>query len=459
MPLKLKPEGPLLYLGLTVIYFVAGKLALQLAFLNASATAVWPCTGIALAALLIYGYRIWPAIFVGAFLVNLTTAGTALTSAEIASGNTLEALAGCYLVTRFAGGTRAFQRSQNIFTFVLLAGMVGSAIGASVGCATLIAGGLAKSSDFFPIWLTWWLGDGVGAVIVTPFILLWIEDPTFNWSRRQMIELASLFLGLLMTAWFVFGNGFHFIVKNYPFEYLCFPFLIWAAFRFGRRKAVSAICVLAIVATWGTVHGYGPFVRSSQNTALLLLQSFMAIVAVTTMVLAAESTEHKRAEEHVRQLADSDPLTGLANYRRLVEALDFEFKRYGRSNASFAIVLLDLDHLKNINDTHGHLVGSRALCRLANIIRLHSREVDVAARYGGDEFVLILPETNTKSALLVARRISDRLRTDSEEPPLSVSTGVAVYPFDGQSLDELIIAADRELYREKSSRSKLHLPL
>ena len=135
MPPKLKPEGPLLYLGLTVVYFLAGKLALQLAFLNASATAVWPCTGIALAVLLIYGYRIWPAIFVGAFLVNLTTAGTALTSAEIASGNTLEALAGCYLVTRFAGGTRAFQRSQNIFRFVLLAGMVGSAIGVVAGYA------------------------------------------------------------------------------------------------------------------------------------------------------------------------------------------------------------------------------------------------------------------------------------------------------------------------------------
>jgi len=149
------------------------------------------------------------------------------------------------------------------------------------------------------------------------------------------------------------------------------------------------------------------------------------------LVLAAESTAHKRAEEHVRQLAESDPLTGLANYRRLVEALDSEIKRYGRSQSPFAVILLDLDHLKQINDTHGHLVGSRALCRLADILRLHSREIDVAARYGGDEFVLVLPETNTKSALLVAQRISDRLRNETEEPALSVSTGVAMYPFDG----------------------------
>jgi len=186
----------------------------------------------------------------------------------------------------------------------------------------------------------------------------------------------------------------------------------------------------------------------------------MAIVAVTTMVLAAETTAHKHAEEHVRQLAESDPLTGLANYRRLVEALDSEVKRYSRSRSPFAIVLLDLDHLKKINDTRGHLVGSRALCRLADILRLHSREIDLAARYGGDEFVLVLPETSTQSALLVAQRISDRLRSESEDPPLSVSTGVAMYPFDGTTLDELLIAADRALYRDKSTpKTKFRVPL
>lgn len=455
-----KPDSPSLYLGLALVYFIAGKLGLTLAFLNASASAVWPCTGIALAALLIFGYRVWPAIFVGAFFVNFTSAGTALTAATIAAGNSLEAVVGCYLVTRFAGGRNAFQRSQNIFKFVLLAGMVGTAVGASIGSATLVLAHLAEPSRQLSIWLTWWLGDNVGALVVTPLLLLWAENPNRNWTRQQVIELALLFFGLVSTTWFVFGYGFHNVVKNYPFEYLCFPFLVWAAFRFGRRKAATAICVLAIIATWGTVHGYGPFVRISQNTSLLLLQSFMAIVAVTTMVLAAETTAHKHAEEHVRQLAESDPLTGLANYRRLVEALDTEIKRFSRSRSPFAIVLLDLDHLKRINDTRGHLVGSRALCRLAAILRLHSREIDLAARYGGDEFVLVLPETSTQSALLVARRISERLRNESEDPPLSVSTGVAMYPFDGTTLDELLIAADRALYRDKSAtKSKFHVPL
>ena len=455
-----KPANLALPVGLTALYFIAGKLALKLAFLNASTSAVWPCTGIALAAMLLFGYRVWPAIFAGAFLVNLATAGTVLTSIAIATGNTLEALAGCYLVSRFAEGRNAFQRSQNIFRFVLLAGMFSTAISASIGSATLVLGGLATWSHYSSIWFTWWLGDGVGAVIVTPLLLLWIENHRFNWTRRQALELVFLFLGLLWTAWFVFGIGFHLIVKNYPFEYLCFPFLIWAAFRFGRRKAATAICVLAIVATWGTVHGYGPFARNSQNTSLLLLQSFMAIAATTSLVLAAESTEHKRAEDHVRHLAGSDPLTGLANYRRLIESIHSEIKRYARSHQSFAIILFDLDHLKKINDTYGHLVGSRALCRLADTLRFHSREIDLAARYGGDEFVLVLPETSAQAALQVAERVSRHLSNDGEEPQVSASAGVAVYPTDGQNLDELFVAADRALYVDKSSpRIKVHLPL
>jgi len=446
---KIEPKNIALLAGLVALYFVAGKFALQLAYVNARASAVWPCTGIALAALLILGTRAWPAIFAGAFLVNVTTDGSILTSLVIAGGNTLEAVAAVYLVSHSAGGRNAFQRSQNIFRFALFAGILSTAISATIGATALVVSGLATWPQYAAIWSTWWLGDAVGAVIVTPLVLLWIENPKLDWTRRQIVELVFLFAGLLATAWAVFGNGLHAVVRNYPFEYVCFPFLIWAAFRFGRRKAATAIAFLAIIATWGTIHGYGPFARTSPNTSLLLLQSFMGIAALTTMVLAAESTEHRHAEEHVRHLADSDPLTGLANYRRLVEALDSEIKRFNRSRTPFAVLLLDMDALKKINDTHGHLVGSRALIRLADVLRLHCREIDVAARYGGDEFVIVLPEATAEAAFHVAHRIAERLRTDGQRPQVSVSIGVAVYPTDGATLEELLSAADRALYSNK----------
>jgi len=444
--------------GLAVVYFVAGKLA----YVQASATAVWLCTGIAIAALLVFGYRVWPGILIGAFLVNVTTTGSLTTSIAIAAGNTLEGLAGCYLVNRFPHGKEAFARAQDIFKFALLAGMLATTVSATIGVATLAEGGFADWAAFGSIWCRWWLGDAMGAVLVTPLLLLWWENPRLTWTRDQITELAFLVLGLFSTAWIVFGEPFHSELRNselrnYPFEYLCIPFLVWAAYRFGRRKAATALCALAALATWGTLHGFGPFARESRNTSLLLLQAFMGITAITTLALAAEVSEHRRAEERVRNLAVSDPLTGLANYRQLVEALETEIRRSGRNERPFVLLLLDLDGLKKINDAHGHIAGSRALCRLADMLRLYSREMDTAARYGGDEFVLILPETDAEAARLVAQRISKRLMDDGEEPRISVSIGMAVYPDDGETSNEILGAADRDLYREKGVPKKRFL--
>ena len=434
---------------LAVVYFLAGKLGLELTYSHASVAAVWPCTGIAIAALLVYGFEIWPGILIGAFLVNLTTAGNVGTSIAIAAGNTLEGLAGWYLINRFAHGKEAFARARDIFKFALVGGMAASTVGATVGAVTLASGGLADWSEFGSMWGTWWLGDAAGAVIVTPLLLLWKENPRWHWNKKQSEELATLFVGMIGTAWILFSGVFQTELKNYPLEYLCIPFLVWAAFRFGPREVATAACLLAGFAVWGTGHGFGAFAQESHNLSLLLMQAFLGIVAITTLAVAAEVSEHRHYEERVRNLALNDPLTGLANYRQIVEALETEIKRYGRTERRFVLLLLDLDGLKKINDAYGHIVGSRALCRLADMLRLYSREMDTAGRYGGDEFMLILPETDAEAARLVAQRISKRLSEDGEEPKLFVSIGTAVYPDDGETLNEILGAADRDLYREK----------
>jgi len=167
------------------------------------------------------------------------------------------------------------------------------------------------------------------------------------------------------------------------------------------------------------------------------------------LVSAFDVTERKLAEEKVQLLAVTDPLTGLGNYRRLAEALDAEVKRTGRTGRPFAVLLLDLDQLKKINDRYGHLIGSEALCRFADVLRVDCRAIDTAARYGGDEFVVILPETTAVGAKLVASRIRGRLAADSLEPRLSASIGAAVYPQDGETIEALLRTADRELYGMK----------
>ena len=190
----------------------------------------------------------------------------------------------------------------------------------------------------------------------------------------------------------------------------------------------------------------------SQSARLLDAAAGVAelINAVSYIVLlGATLLDNARLFRQVRTLAISDSLTGLANYRHLVDILQSELERSGRTNRPFSVLLMDLDGLKKINDRHGHIIGSRALCRVATILRLNSRSIDTAARYGGDEFALVLPETNTNAAEQVADRVRNCLADDEEIPQLSISIGVATFPKCGGSVQELLEFADRALYSMK----------
>jgi len=172
-------------------------------------------------------------------------------------------------------------------------------------------------------------------------------------------------------------------------------------------------------------------------------------VSSYAVVLGGTLLDNSRLFMQVQQLAISDPLTGLANYRHLIDVLEAEIERSGRTGREFSVLLLDLDGLKSVNDRFGHLVGSRALKRLAEVLRVHSRAVDTPARYGGDEFALVMPETGAQSARRVAARIRERLATQTEDPKITVSVGVAVYPSSGATAERLLIAADEALYAMK----------
>lgn len=435
--------------GLGAVYFVAAKLGLRLAFMHASATPVWPNTGLALATMLILGARVWPAVLVGAFLANLTTVGSVATSLGIAAGNTLEALVGAYLVTRFASGRRAFERAVDVVKFTVLAGVLSTTVSAIFGVTSLALGGFARWADYGWIWLTWWLGDAVGDLVVAPVALLWYARPRVRWPRGRALEAAALLVGLGLAGLMVFG-GLLPSRKDYPLEFVCIPFFLWAAVRFRAREAATAILVLSAIAIRGTVLGFGPFVRDAPNESLLLLQAFMGVVSVMTLILTAAVSERKRVEAQLRHLAVSDALTGLGNYRQLTTVLEAEIQRSQRTERRFAVVFLDVDRLKQINDRHGHVVGSRALCRVAEVLRGSCRAVDTAARFGGDEFALVLPEADAAAAERVVQRIGERLAQDSERPRVAASLGVAVYPQDGDTVEALLGAADRVLYQMKA---------
>jgi len=297
-------------LALAAVYFLAGKFGLSLAIVHPSASAIWPPSGIALAALLLCGYRLWPGVFLGAFLVNITTHVGPLTTLAIASGNTLEAVLGAWLINRFANGPKVFERARNTFKFVLLAALLSTTVGATIGVSSLSVGDAAAWDRYTAIWLTWWLGDATGSLLVTPLLVIWLTQPYPELKPARIFEASGLMLSLTTVGYFVF------LTETPPgLEYLAILPLLWAAFRFGQRGAVTAAFFMSGIALIGTVHGISTFAIFSPNESLLHLQGFTGTAAMAALVLASVISERTRAEQLLevqeavsRILADSPDL-------------------------------------------------------------------------------------------------------------------------------------------------------
>lgn len=279
----------------TGVYFLAGKIGLGFASVHVSASPVWAPAGMAIALLLLFGPSIWPAILAGAFLVNVTTMGSLVTSAAIAVGNTLEGILAAWLLQRFAHGLQAFESTPDILKSAFLAGFLSPTVSATIGVGSLLLSQHAAPEQFVVIWLTWWMGDATGILIVTPAILLWAQYPRIEWTRQQGLELGLLLLVLLLTCAVIFGplmNTGH----KYPLQFLLVPIMIWAAFHFGPRETATLTVLLAGWATFGTIHGRGPFASTSENESLLLGQAFLAVNSLMALALAAAVRERKDLE-------------------------------------------------------------------------------------------------------------------------------------------------------------------
>ena len=249
-----------------------------------------------------------------------------------------------------------------------------------------------------------------------------------------------------------------------------FPALLFAVAGFGYARKLrrggsflgatswgaSSFDRLFCAAIWMNVACH---VIASQSERLLDAPFTVAQVLKVSsyaLVLGGALLDNAQLFEQVRHLAVTDSLTGLANYRTLINVLESEMQRSRRTGRPFSLLLFDLDGLKGVNDRYGHLVGSQAICRLANVLRVHSRAMDTAARYGGDEFAVVLPEAGAEAATSVSRRIRERLANDEEAPNVTVSVGAAIFPRDGETIEALFNCADRALYVMKGKSIGIH---
>jgi signal transduction histidine kinase len=307
MKLLLRIKPILLYclkiLALAVIYHLAARLGLKMAYVQANTSPVWPPTGIALAALLLMGYRYWPGITLGLLLGSLLTGAPLDLAIGMSLGNTVEALVAVYCMNRFVGLHKEIDRIRDVVGLVLVS-LLCTTIGASIGTTTLMLTGLGEWQSYWAIWITWWIGDLLGALVVAPVLLTWASLPAVRFNRRSYIEGGILLVLVAAVTWFVFSSLPPVGIFHQAMIYVIFPFVIWAALRFGQRGATLAITIVSGIAIWGTAQGTGPFSLESKNNGLVLLQTFMAVVALTALILAAATLERRKATDALRQRAD-----------------------------------------------------------------------------------------------------------------------------------------------------------
>jgi diguanylate cyclase (GGDEF)-like protein/PAS domain S-box-containing protein len=553
-----------------VLYFLLATVGSAAPSAARETTLVWPAAGFSLAAVLLLGPRLWPAIFAGAFVTSAAAHEPMWVSFAIAAGNTAEALAGAWMLRHAAGFRLSLARLRDAVALLVFGALASTTIGATIGVASLCVSGVEPSGMFGTLWWAWWLSDVGGVLLVTPLLLAWAR---WSWQDIRVngaLEAAALIISLVITNVIVFSGRVTGGATHYQLEYTVFPFLVWAAIRFGVTGAATANVLTAAIAVWGTIHGVGPYATGPGIEPLRLFQVFMTVASGTGLLLgaaisernasearklgmldaaldcivttdhtgrivefnpAAEETfgyrrseaigrdmaelimpEHLRADyrqglarsagsgrrfettamradgsefpvelsitriphtnppmftgflrditeqkQTVNQLAfraTHDGLTDLLNRTTFMSRLNDATRAVG--DGSVAVLFVDLDNFKTINDRLGHAIGDRMLVAAARRLRGCVRPGDTLARLGGDEFAILIERVTGDTDVAgvvdrIRRALAQPFSIDHHDLIATASIGVARSSDDLAGPEELLRAADSAMYRAKAA--------
>jgi diguanylate cyclase (GGDEF)-like protein len=469
MPARLR--RPALVIIIAALYYAGARCGL-LAFTGDHLGLVRPSSGFAVSMLLLLGTEMWPGILIGAFLANVTTGEPIAVPACIAIGSALEAIVAAWLLRRFAGFKDSITSLKDAVGIVLLAAAVSTAVSATIGMTGLCLGSVQPWSAYGARWWSWWRGDAVGVLLVAPMLLTWAvwRRP---WPASRTVEAIALAGALVATGGAVFGERFVAETLFHPLEYAVFPFVIWAAIRFGIAGASMTNVLVSSIAFWGTMHGLGPYADGQLEDRLLLLQLFVGVVAATGLLLGALITERdasarRRHAEYLRDITEQkrvmsqlsfqaahDGLTTLLNRAAFLERLGAAARRERDPDGCFmALLFVDVDRFKAINDRLGHLAGDRLLVTIARKLQASVRPGDIVARLGGDEFAILLEcLTDVRDATAAADRIQTSLRLpidlEGHRVVATASIGIALST-PGDQPEDMLQTADAAMYHSKA---------
>ncbi len=400
------------------VYFITAKAGLSLSPVSGFATLVWPPTGIALATLFIFGKRLWPGVFLGAALVNLVTGASPLVAVGIGVGNTLEAVAGAYILHKL-DFRRQLDRIKDIVLLVIIAACLSTLISATIGTTSLLIGNTIILSSYGHTWLAWWIGDMLGAIIAAPIIFVWIKKYHLGLKRKQWIEAIIISVTFLSVAFIIFED---IITKSSGLQsapYLLFPFLIWATLRFSVRLIVLFNATLAAVTVYAAIHSYGPFVGDTVSDRLFSSQLFIGVTAVTFLFLSAAMAERRHAQATTMELNQKLKQALVRKTRELhrekeIEKLKDEFVAIASHELKTPITtvkafanLLD-KRLKGSKDKNSALLASKIDTQVDKLTRLADELMDVSRIESGK---LVLKKSKFDIYSLLAKTITDLQHT------------------------------------------------
>jgi diguanylate cyclase (GGDEF)-like protein len=383
---------------------------------------------------------------------------------SIAAGSTVQALVCAGALRRYVGIAHLFESGPATLTFCGIAAAA-CLVASTWGVATLSVAGVATESQFLESWQTWWLGDLIGILVFAPVFLTWRQSMQIRGTAWRLGEMSVAFVLLAVTTAVVFAGPAPASGGASPLTFLPLPCLVWIAFRFRPSGVALGICLLSLIAIGATAAGSGPFGGERSGESLLSLQAFIGLTTVMALTLAAAVSGHRASARELRslsaemeQLALTDELTGLRNRRGFLVLADQALRMARRTRARCALVYVDLDGLKRVNDTRGHAAGDALIADAAKVLDQVFRESDVVARVGGDEFAVfaVLDEhdgaeaLNARLAAAIDRFNAQAVRTMRA----SMSIGIEGLRSNSDTpLDVLLSRADRAMYERKRTRS------
>ena len=425
-----------LVLAVALAYFVLARLGLRLAFVQANASPVWAPAGLALAALLAGGLRLWPGILLGAWLANLTTAGTpSPTALLVAAGNTLAAAGAATALLRL-GFDPAFRRFRDVLLFLEVGVLLAPIVSATNGTLQLVVSGAAPTGTWRGIWLVWYSGDAVGTLLVAPLLLAW-------WMRRRRTgylaaspEAFAFFAGLALCCWLVFWQDVSGSPLGPSLAFVVFPFGAWGALRFGVRGATLVSFLIGLGAVLGTVSSGGPFAAAGLHHQLFQFQLFVITLAASSLLLAGLSEERVRSEKVLarakEKAEEADRLKSA-----LLAAMSHELRTPLNSIIGFT-TLLEKELAGPINPEQRKQLGW-VRSSSAHLLELVNGVLDISRIEAGDLEVRPVPFDPGASLRRCIEQVSPAATAKGLALALEVAPGVGTFESDPRRFEQIVL--------------------